>query len=429
MRRCSVLLLLVCAGLSCADPATETFSPVQAAEPVGPFAETDWPWWRGQHNQGVAPASSDPPLEWSETENVVWKTKIPGRGQSSPVIVGDHIYLTSSDEEAETRFVLAFDRASGAQLWQTVVHTGSPILPKNEKATQASSTLACDGQRIFANFLHEGALYTSALSLKGKLLWQTRVCDYIMHQGYGSSPTVYEGLVLVAADSNAGGAVAGLDRQTGKIVWKHDRPELPNYPSPTVLEVAGKPQLLMTGCHLVTSLNPLTGKVLWEIPGSTTECVTSPVTNGTLIYSSGGYPDNHVAGIKADGSGEVVWQIGTRVYVPSMLIKNNRLHGVNDTGIAYCWDGSTGDELWKGRLQGAITSSPVLVGDLIFVTNESGETFVYKAQADELEIVARNQLGDECFATPTFSGKHIYTRVGHRQDGNRQEYLYCLGKK
>ena len=128
MRRWCVLLLMV-AGLSCADPVA-SLVPValEAAEPVGPFAETDWPWWRGPQRQGVAASSAQPPQEWSETENVIWKTEIPGKGQSSPVILGDQIFLTSADDEAETRFVLAYDRKTGGLQWTTIVHTGSPVL-------------------------------------------------------------------------------------------------------------------------------------------------------------------------------------------------------------------------------------------------------------------------------------------------------------
>ncbi len=402
---------------------------ISAAEPVGPFQPNDWPWWRGQTRDGKAQSGQNPPLAWSETENLLWKTPIPGRGHGSPTVVANAVYLATADEQAETRSVLALHRDSGQLLWSCLVHQGSPTPPRNARGTQASSTVACDGHRLFINFLHDGAMFTSAITLEGKLLGQTRVADYIVHQGYGSSPAIFEGLCIVSADSKAGGAIAALDRRTGNIVWKVDRPQLPNYPSPILLKAAGKTQLLMTGCDLVTSLNPRTGEKFWEIPGATTECVTSTLTNGDLIYTSGGYPENHVSAVRADGSGELVWKNGSRVYVPSMLIHEGYLYGIMDAGVAVCWNASTGEEIWKGRLQGTFSSSPVLVGSRIYVINESGETFVFEAKPQQFELLARNQLGQECFATPAICGSRIYTRIASSENEQRQEYLYCLGKK
>src|SRR6185436_10796163 len=135
-------------------------------------------------------------------------------------------------------------------------------------------------------------------------LWQTKITNYVLHQGFGSSPAVYESLVIVSADNKGTGVIAGLDRATGAIVWKQERPQLPNYTSPIILNVAGREQLLLTGCDLVSSFDPMTGTKLWEIPGATTECVTSTVTDGPLIFTSGGYPKNHLSAVKADGSGQ-----------------------------------------------------------------------------------------------------------------------------
>src|SRR4029077_10209829 len=143
-----------------------------------------------------------------------------------------------------------------------------------------------------------------------------------------------------------------LERASGKIVWKQERPKTPNYASPIILPVAGRDQLLMTGCDVVAGFEPLTGKRLWQIPGSTEECVTSTVTDGQLIFTSGGYPKNHLAAIRADGSGIVVWEKSTRVYVPSMLVQGEHLFGVLDSGIATCWKCATGKEMWTGRLGG-----------------------------------------------------------------------------
>ncbi|MEZ6063006.1 MAG: PQQ-binding-like beta-propeller repeat protein [Planctomycetaceae bacterium] len=408
-----------------------SFLPVTAAEPIS-VGDSDWPWWRGPNRNGTANPDQDPPLHWSESENVLWSAEVPGRGHGSPIVVGDQVLLATADLESNQQVVLCFDRNSGAELWSTVVHDGG-VKPEgrqpNEKASMASSTIACDGNRLFINFLNGGALWSSALDRDGNLLWQTKVSDYEIHQGYGASPTLWQDLVLVSADNKGGGAIAGLNREDGSIQWKRERPKKPNYCSPIVLQAGGKDQLVMIGCDLVTSLNPLTGETNWEIEGATTECVTSTVTDGGRIFTSGGYPDNHISAVAAFGKGGVVWRNNTRAYVPSLLQKDGYLYATLDAGVAMCLKCDTGEELWKGRLAGTFSSSPVLVGDRIYATNEEGTTFVFRATPDDFEELAQNKLGESVFATPAICGSRIYTRVAHIRDGRRQEVLYCLGTK
>lgn len=426
MLRSVVSLGVVGATLLAVTPAFAD-DPAGGTDAVGPFSDSDWPWWRGPGRNGEAPGDQEPPLVWNESENVVWRTPIPGQGHGSPIVVGDCVYLQTADEE--TRSVICLERATGVERWSTVVHQGSPTPPKNKKGTQASSTPACDGRMLFVNFLHDDAMYTTALSLDGDRIWQQRICDYVVHQGYGSSPAIHGPLVIVSADNKSGGAVAGLTRATGDVVWRHDRPEFPNYSSPVVLDVAGRTQLIMTGCDLVSGFDPLSGEKLWEIAGATTECVTSTVTDGLHIYTSGGYPTNHVAAVRADGGGEIAWRNGTRVYVPSMLARDGILYAVADAGTAVCWKCDTGEELWQARLGGTFSSSPVLAGERIYATNETGETFIFRAAPDRFELVGRNQLGDECFATPAICGDRIYTRVAHIENGQRREHVYCIGSR
>ncbi len=391
-----------------------------------PVDAADWPWWRGPQRNGVANPDQHPPTEWSATENVAWKTAVPGRGHSSPTVVGRHVYLATADEKQGTQSVLCYNRASGKLLWETEVHRGG-LMQKNEKSTAASGTVACDGRSVYVNFANSGAVYVTALSIDGKQLWQTKIGDYIIHQGYGASPALYQSLVIAAADSHAGGTIAALDRKTGAIVWKHDRPKEPNYTSPIILHVDGRDQLLFTGCNLVSSFNPLTGKVLWETKGATTECVTSTVTDGQRVFCSGGYPKNHLAAVLADGSGKIEWETKDRVYVPSLLARAGYLFGVLDAGVAECWKSDTGKEAWKKRLGGEFSASPVMVGDTIYATSELGETFVFRADPKKFEQIAQNKLGEQAMSSLTICGGHIYMRVVEQQDGQRQEMLYCLG--
>ena len=408
-----------------------TLSPLSADETLSmtpSFPANDWPWWRGPNRDGIAHAGQTPPLTWSETENVVWKAEVPGRGHSSPIIVGERIFLTTADEKKEIQSVLAYDRRDGKQLWKTDVHHGG-FQPKNKKASQASSSVACDGKQIYVNFFSDAQARTTALDLDGKIVWTTKICDYVPHQGYGSSPAIFGPLVIVSADNKNGGAIAGLRRTTGEVVWRVDRPKMPNYSSPVIFEIDGKEQLIFIGCELVSSFDPLTGEKLWEFEGATTECVTTTPTDGKHIFTSGGYPKNHVSAVVADGSGKVAWSNTTRVYVPSMLVKDGFLYAVTDAGVATCWNSSTGKEMWKGRLGGTFSSSPVLVGERIYATNEEGKTFVFKCDPNEFNLLGTNQLGEDVFATPTFVSSRIYTRVVTKKNGQRQEMLFCLGSE
>jgi outer membrane protein assembly factor BamB len=419
----ALLAITILAGSLVGQAPTQS----SEAEPIR-IASDDWPWWRGPTRNGVADAKQRPPLQWSATENVIWKAAVPGRGHGSPTVVGNRVFLATADHEKQTQSVLCYERSTGKLLWQTEVHRGGFAKNGNAKSSLASSTVACDGARVFINFLHSDAIYTTALSVEGKQLWQKKITDYTLHQGFASSPGLYQSLVLVSADNKGTGVIAALDRATGNEVWKQSRPKAPNYASPIVLNVAGRDQLVMIGCDLVSSFEPLTGKKIWEIKGATTECVTSTVTDGQLIYTSGGYPRNHIAAVRADGTGKVAWENSTKVYVPSMLVVHGHLFAVLDDGWAKCFQCDTGKEKWKGRLEGQFSASPVLVGDRVFATNDAGRTFVFKADPKAFDLIADNQLGSEAMATPTICGSRIYMRIAMQKNGLRQEMLYCLGE-
>jgi len=388
------------------------------------FKATDWPWWRGALRTGVADANQKAPGSWSK-QNVKWSVPIPGRGHGSPIVVGDRVYIASADLEKQQQAVHCLDRATGREVWETVAHDGGLIVKGNKKASLASSTVACDGERLYINFLNNKAIHTTALNLDGDIQWQKKISDYVVHQGFGSSPTIYKSLVIVAADNKGGGAIAGLNRKSGEVIWEIARPKKPNYCSPIVMNLAGKDQLIVMGCDLVSGINPSTGEKFWEFEGATTECVSSMVADGNLVFTSGGYPKNHISAVKADGSGEVVWENKTRVYVPSMVARDGYLYGVADAGVASCWNAQTGEELWKGRLGGTFDSSPILVGDKIYAINESGVGFVFSASHQEYKLIAQDKLCDEVFATPAICGGQIFVRGVVRDEG-RQEMLFCL---
>ena len=397
-----------------------------AGPPTG-IGPNDWPCWRGPTHDGQSRPGQAPPLSWSDTENVVWSADVPGRGNGSPTVVGGRVYLATCDEASGSQSVLAFDRGTGRRVWERIVHPRG-AMRKNQKSTGASATVACDGERLYITFPNSDAVFASALDLDGTIVWQTKLGAYLIHQGYGASPLVHGGRVFVVADHRGGGAVAALDPKSGAVVWKQDRPPMPNYASPVVFTIGGREQLILIGCEQVIAHDPATGATLWRTPGSTTECVTTTVTDGTRIYSSGGYPKNHVAAIRADGSGKVDWENGERLYVPSLLYRDGHLYAVLDAGIAVCWDAATGAEKWKRRLGGNFSSSPVMLGDTVFATSEAGETHVFRATPEAFAEVGLNRLGDESFATPAICGDRIFLRVASTRDGTRQERLVCVGR-
>lgn len=399
-------------------------APQSKAGPIK-VAPGDWPWWRGPTGDGIARADQAPPLHWSESQNVLWKAPVPGRGHGSPTVVGDQVFLLAADEMREVQSVICYDRKAGQELWKKDLHHGG-LAKENKKSSHASASAACDGERLFVNFEHEGAIYATALDRRGNPLWQKKISDFVTHQGFGASPALYQSLVLFSADNKGGGAIAALDRASGEVVWKKERPNKPNYTSPIVLRASGRDQLVFTGCDLVSSFDPLTGKKLWETGGATTECVTSTVTDGQLVFTSGGYPRNHVSAVRADGSGKIAWDHPLRVYVPSMLVRDGHLYAVTDAGVAMCWKCETGEEVWKSRLSGEFTASPVMVGANIFATNETGTTFIFKADPQGFERIAENRLGDEVYSSPAICGSRIYTRVAFHRNGRREELLYCL---
>ena len=416
MKNRSTLTVLACACFAIAFPARA------ASSTTG----SDWPAWRGPTRDGIAAPGQNPPVQWSETEGILWKAPVPGRGHGSPTVVGARLYLATADPVKRSQSVLCLDRHTGAPVWQREIHSGNADAGKHANSSAASSTVACDGERLFINFLNGGAVHTTALDLEGKLLWQQKICDFVTHQGFGSSPVIHESLVLVSADHRGGGVIAGLERQTGRVVWSEARPKIPNYTTPAILQAGGRAQMVLAGCNLISSFDPLTGKKLWEVNGSTEECVVTAVTDGERIFTGGGYPRNHTVAMLADGSGKIAWQNNTRVYVPSMIAKAGHLYAVTDAGIAICWKSDTGEELWKERLGGDFFASPVMVGNRIYASNVTGKTFVFEATPQSFKLLSQNQLSDEAYASPVICGGRIYLRAAQRGD-TRQEFIYCVG--
>ena len=386
----------------------------------------DWPGWRGSNADGIATGPAAP-TKWGETANVLWKVEIPGRGHSSPIVVGERIYLETADEKDETQSVLCLNRADGSIRWQTTLHKGQLDRALHKENSQASSTLACDGERLYALFLNARQIWASALDLEGREIWKKEVGGFDSKFGYASSPVLYESLVLLAADHQQGGFIAALNRNHGDIVWRKKRPSKSSFATPRVVNLGGKDQMILAGCDELCSYAPLTGDRLWQTKGTAETAVGTPVIDGDLIFASGGYPEKNTLAV--DASGKKVWQQNVKSYVPSMLTFQGYLYMAPDDGIFRCYEARTGVEKWSKRVGGNFRASPVLSDGHIYTTDMSGRTIVLKANPQSCEIVAENQLGTEGFASPAISRGQLFQRVGDSSTGSRREWVYCIGQR
>jgi outer membrane protein assembly factor BamB len=391
------------------------------------FAADDWPFWRGATRDGIATGKSYP-TKWTDSENVVWKTDIPGQGHASPTIVGNNIFLATSNKKRKIQSVLCFRRDTGSLRWRKDVHQGSLGKVGHKHSTFASATVACDGKRVFAVFRNDGQIVVTALDLDGKQLWQKRVGGHQSDFGFGSSPVLHKELVIIAADSQTDGFIAALHRKTGEIWWRKLRHESRGYSSPVVAHVAGKDQLLLSGGNQVVSYDPMTGEKFWSVKGCANVTCGTMVWSEDTVFASGGHSGNETIAIRADGSGDVVWRTTKpHFYVPSMLYHNGHLYSATK-GIAYCINAETGKVVKKTRLGGSYYASPILAGGHLYFTSRGGKVTVIDPDPAKLQIVAVNQLGDQADATPTACDGKLYFRVAVDFSGERQERLYCIGQ-
>ena len=222
----------------------------------------DWPCWRGTNGNGIAPDGVAPPLEWSEDTNVVWKSKIPGRGHGSPTIVGDRIYLASANESEGTQFVMALDRETGELVWKSDVYENEEWPKIHLKNTHASTTVACDGESLFVTFYGDAMIRVACLDVDGSIRWKKDVAEFDQRYpfGYAASPLLFDGTVIVAAESEAETALVAYDQANGVEVWRTERPQNSSYSSPILLHVGGRRQLLMNGGQEIRRLRSGNGE-------------------------------------------------------------------------------------------------------------------------------------------------------------------------
>lgn len=428
-RQIAGLVLAVCVLQGCGRRANNVAeisvdSSGVAVTDLGVDLSQEWSTWRGPLQNGIA-LSPAAPTHWDES-SVKWETLLPGRGHGSPIVVGDLVVVATAIDQQSQQLVLAYDRNTGEKKWETTIHKGRfPSAGElHQKGSNANSTLASDGERLFIAFLNGGEIIATALDFEGNQVWQQPLGAFTSRFGFAPSPVLYKSLVIVAADNWGGGYIAAMDGASGKIAWRISRAAKNSHSTPLIADLGGRDQLLISGCDTVDSYDPATGEKIWSTPGTTeTTCGTMVVLNDH-VFASGGYPGKQT--ICLDAEGNRIWDNQTKIYEPSMLAVDSELYAVSDDGIAYCWNAADGELQWRERLGGNFSASPVLCNGNLYVSDLSGKTFVFKASPDGYEEVAVNVLGNDCYASPAILNEQLFLRIGVGRGLERKEKLVCI---
>ena len=411
-------------------------------------AERYWGQWRGPHSTGVS-KTADPPLEWSETKNVRWKVGIPGRGNASPVIWGDRVYLMTAipvgvtgDAQHQPRggiqpriphrfVVMAISRRDGKVVWERTVREEAPHEGSHtDNGTWASSSVVTDGVHLFANFESKG-LY--GFDMEGKLIWEKDLGDKRMRNqfGEGSTPALHGNrLVLVWDQQGAQSFVVTFDKRTGQELWRANRKEIDTWATPLVVESGGRAQVIVPGRDVLVSYDLETGEVVWQSAGLTMNAIPSPVYGDGLLFATAGFQGNNLKAIRIDGAKgditgtpQIVWEINRDTpYVPSPILYDGILYILrSNNGILSAFDAKSGKPHYAApqRLTGVpnVFASPVGAAGRIYIAGREGATVVIR-NSPSLEILATNQLDDGFDASPALVDREIYLR------GNK--FLYCI---
>ncbi|HEY3965518.1 MAG TPA: PQQ-binding-like beta-propeller repeat protein [Planctomycetaceae bacterium] len=421
------------------------------AHPAG--AQENWPQFRGPNSTGVS-AGETLPDRWSATENVAWKTDIPGQGWSSPIVWGDRVFLTTvvntgTSPEAKKGLyfkgeqrepvdavhlwkVLCLDLATGKILWNRTAHEGRPETTLHIKNTYASETPATDGKRVYAYF---GNLGVFCYDLEGRLVWSKKLETHATRAGWGTaaSPALFDNRLYIVNDNEEDSYLLALDAATGDELWRKPRDESSNWSTPFVWRNELRTEIVTAGTNRVRSYD-LQGNLLWELAGMSVITIGTPFADNGLLYVGSGYVldlRRPLYAIRPGGSGDIslgkqttgdpaiAWcQPAVAPYNPSVLAYQGRIYILYDKGLFACLNAVTGEVVYdKQRIPNgrAFTSSPWAYGGKVFCLNEYGETFVYAA-GDEFKPLHVNALADDdmCMATPAIAGERLLIRTAVR---------------
>ena len=412
--------------------------------------------------------NADPPLEWSETKNVKWKVKIPGSGDSTPIVWDNRVFILTAvpgEKKADAKpaepssaaensnpgqeprrrggfgraekptasyqfTVLCLDRNTGKILWQKVAREEVPHEGHQQNNTFASASPVTDGQLVFAFF---GSRGLHCYDMDGNLKWQKDFGPMRTKNGFGegASPALYGDRVIVNWDHEGEDFITALDKRTGKELWRTPRDESTGWSTPLVVEQNGKRQVVVNATGKVRSYDLATGKQLWECGGQTINAIPSPVADADTVYVTSGFRGSALFAFRLDRTGDIAgtdairWSHnGNTPYVPSPLLVDGLLYFVanNDAKLS-CFDAKTGNANFEGeRLEGVfgIYASPVAAKDCVYVLGREGTCLVLK-KGPKLEVLVTNKLDDKTDASLALVGKELFVRG--------QQYLYCIAEK
>ncbi len=425
------LLLGIAAAASAANAAANAAARERArmTPAAGDPAET-WPRWRGPSGQGEVTGAGYVD-RWGPEDNVLWKVPVPGSGNSSPIVWGSRIFLTTATAAGAERSVLAFDRATGKLLWSAAAPDANPerAYPKNG---HASSTPTTDGERVYAYFGNHGLL---ALDVEGKMVWHRSFGELNAFHGTASSPLLLgDRLILVQEQQRGASFIAAFDRRTGEELWRTERETQVGWSSPAAVSVTTddgeeRDEIVVNSQHHVIAYAPEDGRELWRAAGTTFEVIPSPVVGHDLLFSTSGRAGPTLA-IRPGGNGDVtdsriVWSAakGSPFVVAPMLV-GDYLYMVNDmASVITVYEARTGEVVWQERLgermREGFSAAPVAFGGRVFFTNDNGETFVIR-EGPDFELLHVNGIGERTIASPALVGGVWYIRT----DG----HLWALGR-
>jgi outer membrane protein assembly factor BamB len=397
----------------------EAVADVRMVEVVGEGAKY-WPRWRGPSGQGHVPAGQYTD-KWTPAAGV-WKTAVPGRGNSSPIVWGDRIFLTTGYGNGERLSMLAYSRADGKQLWETFIPQNG-VEYVHYKNGFASATPVTDGQLVYASFGRHGLF---AFDFNGKIAWQHKFGIIDNYHGPAGSPVLYKDRIFIYQDANPAtppgqsAFVGAFDKQTGKPLWMTPRSETVGWGTAVVIDTGERDELIVSSQRRVAAYDPATGKELWTARGMSSEVIPTPVVGHGLVFASSGRAGPTLA-IRPGGAGDVT---STHVawssprgspFVPSGIIVGDLLYLINDMqSVLTVYEAATGKLVYQDRLGVAIregfSASPVHVNGKIFLTNDEGQTFVVEA-GRTFKLLHVNELGEQTLASPALVDGTWYWRT------------------
>jgi outer membrane protein assembly factor BamB len=410
----------------------------------------NWPQWRGPGSQGIS-NEANVPTEWSSTKNVIWKAELPS-GHSSPIVWNDRIFLSAAIEgevvpdakaighvvdghvwihpdsvaadRKHTLKVLALDARSGKVLWEKTAYEGPVYDARHRRSSFAGPTAVTDGRLVYAYFGPEG-LY--AYDFSGRLAWKVVERFKTLGLGTGTSPVLFDNLVIVQRDEDEGKAsvIAAYDKQSGREVWKTARPVQISWSTPVLVTASNRSELVTNGSELAIAYDPATGKELWRTKGVESNAIHTPLVGKGLVIVTAGFPEKKVIAIRAGAVPDdkrVAWTYAKGTgYVVSNILYGDYVYLLTDTGIVTCLDASTGAVQHEGSrppVASHFMGSPVAFGGLIAITSEEGDTFMLKA-GPKPEVVGTNSIDEPVYSSPAIANGRIYIRG--------EKHLFAIG--